>query len=348
MILLFTGATGFIGKELLKNIASKFSKIYVIIRPETEEKNLHFLQSFKNIECIKAELHKPYFNLEAQELHKIMEEVTHVIHAAAVYDLQVDFEKSYEANILGSLYCVQLSNECKKLKVFHYISTYAMHAGALPKNQSKHVLEEELLNEFSLDNHYVKTKFAAENIVRSEFKGELLRIYRPGIVIGSSADIHLVKYDGPYFFINRMKKFSSKKFLANLWIFIPISYEKKASLPFIPLDFLVQWCSEMIKNPKSEQKKIRTYHLFSTPVEVTTFLTLVSRALEVNWFFINVKIPLVLMRLFFKLLGLPSELLSYLKTKTTYSTNNREVDYPDLAQYDVEHVSKALFQGIKK
>ena len=115
--------------------------------------------------------------------------------------------------------------------------------------------EDELEVGQSFKNHYEKTKYDSELIVRNwNFpKTVFTRIYRPGILIGEGGQGKEVPNynDGPYYFFEILSKLKSKKVLLNTLKYLPLPFDKKSHLPIIPLDT----CTEIMANSLLKKQK---------------------------------------------------------------------------------------------
>ncbi len=119
--------------------------------------------------------------------------VAHFFHLAASYDMAAGDAENEAANVTGTAHAVALANRLGPRSVFHYTSSIAV-AG-----DHRGIFFEGSFQEGQQHAHaYMRTKFEAEALVRRECSGPY-RIYRPGIVIGSSADGEAEKIDGPYY-----------------------------------------------------------------------------------------------------------------------------------------------------
>lgn len=338
MIAFFTGATGFIGQELLKALSSKYEKIYVLTREQSAIGKVRAISALKNVIVVKGVLERTDFNLNDELIHKIKSEVTDFIHLAAIYDLRVSREDAYQANIIGTQNCIDFANSCLNINIFHYFSTYVVNTGS-----HKIVPEEYLDLDLRFDNFYAYSKNRAEHLVRNNFHGKYIRIYRPGMVIGHSLNAVKVKKDGPYLLINFFKKFKSIAVFSNRNILLPLAFNKYAQLPFIPVDYLVAWCSEMITNPVRLSDRIRTYHLFYHPIPLKDFFDLINEKIKLKITFVNVFLSSFVVKKVLQLVGLPQQISSYLTSPTMYELQHLKMDYPSLPKYGLPEIIRALF-----
>ena len=176
--ILVTGATGFVGKNIVQNLNKENTRIIILSRKKS-------LEQAKNL--------FPGLQVECHELAKIddllslkknfLNEITDVLHIAGGYDIEMSEVDSYMSNVVLTQNLLFLTTKMKKLSHFHLISSFSV----IGKNKSVNVnFEHELGAVKNIKNYYSKGKMLQESICRSfvQSKGNFkLRIYRPGIVV---------------------------------------------------------------------------------------------------------------------------------------------------------------------
>jgi NAD(P)-dependent dehydrogenase (short-subunit alcohol dehydrogenase family) len=202
-----TGATGFIGKRLVKKLLErKGAVVSFLVRRESEGKVAQ-LREYWGVAPARAipvvgDLTEKKLGVSAEDLKTLKGKVDHVYHLAAVYDLSADEESQVEVNIAGTRNAVEFA-KAVGAGHFHLVSSIA--AAGLYEG----VFREDMFEEAEgLDHPYFRTKHESEKIVRQECKGPWT-VYRPAMVVGDSQTGEMDKVDGPYYFfklIQRMRQ----------------------------------------------------------------------------------------------------------------------------------------------
>ena len=151
-----------------------------------------------------------------------------VYHLAAVYDLVATEEEAERANVLGTRNLVEFANSIQAARL-HHASSIAV-AG-----RYKGVFTEAMFAEGQeLDHPYFCTKYEAERIVREEATVPW-RVYRPGMVIGSSETGEADRVDGPYY---AFKLIQQMRDAFPQWM--PFVGPEGGPLNLVPVDFVAR------------------------------------------------------------------------------------------------------------
>lgn len=231
MIYFITGASGFIGKRLVRRILSRDDgTVYFLIR-DASSAHVSKLLDFWNVDetraiAVKGDVTKTDLGLSKREKKDLAKKVDHLFHLAAIYDLEVDPGSEILTNIAGTKNAIALAGQIGA-KCFHHMSSIAV-AGQYPG-----VFREDMFEEaYDWEHPYFLSKYEAEKVVRSECKIPW-RIYRPGIVIGDSRSGQMDKIDGPYYFfklIQRLRKAIPQ------WM--PMAGIEGGKINLVPVDFV--------------------------------------------------------------------------------------------------------------
>jgi NAD(P)-dependent dehydrogenase (short-subunit alcohol dehydrogenase family) len=202
-----TGATGFIGKRLVKALlARRGATVYFLLRAGSEDKLADLLAYWGAAKGraipVTGDLTAKRLGVAADQLKALKGKVDHVYHLAAVYDLAADEGAQVAVNVEGTRNAVEFAKAIDAGR-FHHVSSIA--AAGLYEG----VFREDMFDEAeNLDHPYFATKHASEKIVRTECK-VAWTVYRPAMVVGDSRTGEMDKIDGPYYFfklIQRMRQ----------------------------------------------------------------------------------------------------------------------------------------------
>ena len=264
-----TGATGFIGKRLVKKLlARKGSVVYFLLRKESEAKLADLRQywgaSATRVVPVFGDLTSKKLGVSADSLKQLKGQIDHFYHLAAVYDLGADEASQIAVNIDGTRNTVELA---KALDAGHFHLVSSIAAAGLYEG----VFREDMFDEAeNYDHPYFMTKHESEKIVRQECKVPW-SVYRPAMVVGDSTTGEMDKIDGPYYFFKLIQRMRQ---LLPPWM--PSVGLEGGRINIVPVDFVVD-ALDVISHKAGIAKKC--YHLVD-PVgyRVGDVLDIFSRA----------------------------------------------------------------------
>lgn len=264
-----TGATGFIGKRLVKKLlARRGSTVHFLVREESRDKVASLLAAWGVSEArakpVYGELGKPMLGVGKAAIKELTGRIDHFFHLAAVYDLKADADSQIVANIEGTRNAVALANAIKA-GIFQHCSSIA--AAGLYEG----VFREDMFDEAeNLDHPYFATKHDSEKIVRQEVKGAW-RVYRPALVVGDSKTGEMDKIDGPYYFFKLIQRLRG---MLPPWM--PAVGIEGGRINIVPVDFVVD-AMDHIAHAKDQDGK--AFHLVDpTPYRVGDVLNTFAKA----------------------------------------------------------------------
>ncbi len=225
-----TGATGFIGRQLLPLLLRREGEIALLVRPGSaarfEALRARLDPGGTRRHAIAGDISEDGLGVSDADRERLRG--AHVLHLAAIYDLTAGDEESDRANIDGTRNTVALANAIEAACLHHAssIAVAGRHQGRFTEAMFDEGQE--------LDHPYFRTKHAAEAIVRAEATVPF-RIYRPGMVIGSSETGEADRVDGPYYafkLIQRMRDSFPQ------WV--PFAGPEGGELNLVPVDFVAR------------------------------------------------------------------------------------------------------------
>lgn len=198
--ILLTGATGFIGIHILKELIDKTNaNIYCLIRQKQNKSCYDRL--VQNISFYFEKKAEKYISLINERIFIIEKDITNrievdipnidaVIHSAAIVKHYGDIELFKRVNINGTRNIIDF---CKKYNAkLYYISSLSVSGNYLVKQNNKDVdfTENDLfIGQKFRDNVYVYSKYQCERLIYEEIKqGFEATILRAGIIAGRYSD----------------------------------------------------------------------------------------------------------------------------------------------------------------
>ena len=227
-----TGATGFIGKRLVRKLLSRPDSTVHFLTRSSELEKLESLYAYWGVDRsrtlpVVGDLKQPQLGVAKAEQKRLKGKIDHFFHLAALYDLGASADEDEAVNIAGTRNTLAFA-EAIAAGRFHHMSSIAA-AGMF-----EGIFREDMFDEAeNLDHPYYRTKHESEGIVRKECKVPW-RIYRPGSVVGDSRTGEMDKIDGPYYFFKIIQKLRR---ILPPWL--PTIGLEGGRINIVPVDFVV-------------------------------------------------------------------------------------------------------------
>ena len=227
-----TGATGFIGRNLVELLLEREGTIYVLVREGSRGRLEELINRWGaqdgRVVPVVGDLSQARLGVSDSDLEMLKGNIDHLFHLAAIYDMTADADSQMVANIEGTKHMVELSEEVEAGCV-HMVSSIA--AAGLYRGEWREDMFEEAQD---LDNHpYFRTKHDSEAVVRNGPRP--WRVYRPGIVVGHSETGEMDKIDGPYYFFKLIRRLRGT---VPQWA--PMVSVEGREINIVPVDFVVR------------------------------------------------------------------------------------------------------------
>ena len=214
LVVLLTGATGFLGKEILCQAAGdrRIATLISVVRPEkirdprTKEvirvlspaqRGVALLRRLgvkgaaaRKFRFIPGDIEKPSLGIAPAELARLKTSVTHVIHCAASVSFDDTYENSYCANVLGARNALEFALSLQEAKGSNLIQHIAIETSYIHGRKKRSFAQEDALvfpRNF-YNNFYELTKAMASMETDRFLIERGLRVAQllPSIVIGRS------------------------------------------------------------------------------------------------------------------------------------------------------------------
>jgi len=228
MVRLVTGGTGFIGRHLLRELAKRDGETYVLVRASSRprlDRLIASLGAANSMHALVGDITVMGLALSPVDQERLRD--ADIYHLAAVYDLEASEEANERANVVGTRNVVAFAEQLSAR--LHHVSSIAV-AGARWKGK----FTEDMFDEGqALDHPYYKTKYEAESMVRAS--SVRYRIYRPGLVIGSSETGAADRIDGPYYAFKLIQRLRNA-----IPPWVPLVGLEGGEINIVPVDFVAR------------------------------------------------------------------------------------------------------------
>ena len=195
--LLLTGATGFLGIELLVRYLERTDRtIYALVRAtdarHADERIRETLVAAfgeaepyaARVRAIAGDITAPGMGLDPAVASEVGQAVTEIVHGAASVSFDLDLDASRRVNVEGTRELLEFADFCRRhggLRRFTYVSTAYVageHRGRFG--------EDDLDVGQGFRNSYEQSKFEAEQLV-AEYRDRFpITVARPSIIVGDS------------------------------------------------------------------------------------------------------------------------------------------------------------------
>ncbi|WP_031467833.1 SDR family oxidoreductase [Sciscionella sediminilitoris] len=255
---LVTGATGFIGRHVVRMLLERESttEVLVLTRPDSAEKlartTLGWPQAVK-VRPVEGDVRSPALGVGEATVAELRGKVDHVVHLAALYDMTASEEDNQLANVDGTKHLLELAAAIEAGRV-HHISSIAVagdHAGKFTEDMFD-------VGQ-SLPSPYHRTKFESEKLVR-EATSVPWRVYRPAIVVGDSKTGEMDKVDGIYYLFPTIAR------LARLPE-VPLVAPELGNTNVVPVDYVAAAIVHLMHEPGLDG---RAFHLVNPKPQALT------------------------------------------------------------------------------
>ncbi|MDT3679956.1 MAG: SDR family oxidoreductase [Burkholderiaceae bacterium] len=227
-----TGATGFIGRRLVRRLLARRGAIVHFLVRDASPERLDALYAFWGVDRTRAvpvegDLTRDGLGIDEPTRAALQGRIRHLFHLAAIYDLTADAQRQIEVNVEGTrrvvAFAAAIGAGC-----LHHVSSIA--AAGLYEG----VFREDMFDEAQgLEHPYFATKHESEGIVRRESRVPF-RIYRPGMVVGDSRTGEIDKVDGPMYFFKPLQRLRR---LLPQWM--PMVGIEGGRINIVPVDYVV-------------------------------------------------------------------------------------------------------------
>ena len=263
-MLLLTGATGLLGMQVLARYLERTERrVCALVRADGREQAEERVEATlttlfgrrhghsDRVLAVPADIEAEGLGLDAHDRGRLAAAVSDVIHCAASVSFSLPLERSRQINVAGTRRMLELAELCRRqggLRRFSYVSTAYVagtHAGEFSEDQL------EVGQGFR--NPYERSKFEAEQLVRS-YRGRLpIQVFRPSIIVGERTTGWTVSFNVLY---APLKAFARGAYVA-------LPGRRSAPVDVVPVDYVADAVFELANRPADGGED--TYHLVAGP-----------------------------------------------------------------------------------
>lgn len=277
MTVLLTGATGMIGRYLLKELLLSGVDIAVLVRATDEahaqrrvgeicsywEQRLGY--KLPRPRCLVGDLAAPGCGLTNRDLGWLRNHCGEIISNAASMQFQSTHQEDepYRTNVGGARHIMGLCREAW-IEQVHYVST-AYVCG----KRNGVIYEDELACGQDFHNDYERSKFEAEQYLRIHARDSTLTVYRPSILVGDSETGHTTSFYSLYQYLRFTWVLSqmADRDADGRWHYpVRLNFTGDEELNVVPVDWVAQAIAHLVTDRRHHG---RTYHL-TAPEPITT------------------------------------------------------------------------------
>lgn len=267
---LLTGATGFLGRELLlRLLQAEVKHIYLLIRGDAEAREKKFQRALdsiypdgdgqqaarERITVLQGDIAVSHMGLSSEDLETVLAKVDHIVHCAANVSFGVGFSDHFAINLGGTRHALDLAealHQKGRLKKVDYIGT-AYVAGA----REGFIREDELDKGQGFHNSYEESKFQAEQEILRRGSHLPITRFRPSVVMGDQKTGRTSNFMMVYWLV--------KVYADRWWRVIP--GVSGTVVDIVPVDFVTDAIIAISPQPQSVGQ---AYHLAAGPDNATS------------------------------------------------------------------------------
>lgn len=280
-VILLTGATGAIGRELLaRMVRVPNTRVICLVRAKTDEEAASRLSATldelanhalsgeerSRISALRGDITQERMGLDTAKWEALAEQTTRIVHGAANVSWSLPLEDARRINVFGTGELLRLGEAAYRrgtLRAFDYLGT-VMVAG---KRQGL-IGEEELDEKLGFWSTYEQSKAEAERTVRAR-RGTLpISIFRLSMVVGDSRTGHTSSFNVMYWPLKMLSR-------GMFWI---APADPQGVVDVVPVDYATDAVEALSRDPGQRGK---CFHIAAGPQNCCTVSEFLDLAVEV-------------------------------------------------------------------
>ncbi|WP_416807332.1 alpha/beta fold hydrolase [Bacillus safensis] len=311
------GGTGFIGKQLVEELAKEDVNILLLVRSKSKATRLFQERGILKkavMQFIEGDLTKIDLGLSAKDKERVLKTDV-IIHAGGPMDIQATSNEAASVFLNGAKHMSELAKSIHQSKGLHQFIHVVGYMSPFDDQNSKVTIDvfKEGNNYLKIKNPYERTKFLADLYIRQQASaiGYPLSVINPPTVVGSSKTGSTEQIAGLGLLVKSMRR--------GLMPVIPGG--KGYRLPLISNDMFAKFIVQVFR---MEQPAIQTFTLVEDKEHDQNIVELLSVMSEsMNMRAPKISVPMPLMKTIMKsgvskITNIPSDGLNFM-TKRTFS-----------------------------
>lgn len=285
---LLTGATGLLGRYLLRDLTLADVPLAVVARRSRMESAVQRIETSMAFwenqlgralvrpVVLEGDITEKGLGFSARDTAWVAEHVDTVVHSAASLTFYADDAdgEPWRSNIHGTRNMLELCRQAG-IRKFHHVST-AYVCG----RRRERILETELDLGQEPSNDYEQSKITSETEVLNSGLFDTITVHRPSIIVGDAKTGYTTSYHGFYtplrLVFTLMQNISWETFLQGNWLGgLSLTGDERKNL--VPVDWVSAAMTQIIARPELHG---RTYHLTNPkPVTVANMAAAMGKVL---------------------------------------------------------------------
>lgn len=312
-----TGGTGFIGKQLVKELAKEDVNILLLVRSKSKATRIFQERDILKesvMHFVEGDLTKIDLGLSPEDKERVLKTDV-MIHAGGPMDIQATSKEAASVFLNGAKYIGELAKNIHQLKGLQHFIHVVGYMSPFDDENSKIAIDvfKEGNDYLKIKNPYERTKFLADLYIRQQASavGYPLSVINPPTVVGSSKTGSTEQIAGLGLLVTSMRR--------GLMPVIPGG--KGYRLPLISNDEFAKFIVQVFR---MEQPAIQTYTLVEDKEHDQNIAELLSVMSEsMNMRAPKISVPMPFMKTIMKsgvskITNIPSDGLNFM-TKRTFS-----------------------------
>jgi thioester reductase-like protein len=250
---LLTGATGFLGMEVLARYLERTDRrVYALVRGTDERDATRRLECTlrrlfgaghphgERVVAVRGDLARPGLGLGSRRRQALLEQVDEIVHCAASVSFEIGLEAARAINLEGTRQVLELAERCLAthggLRRLTHVST-AYVAG----EQAGCFSEDDLDVGQRFRNAYERSKFEAELLVARRRAELPITVVRPSIIVGERGSGWTASFNVLYW---PLRAFSRGGYLA-------VPARAQAPVDAVPVDYVADAILTLTQAPEA-------------------------------------------------------------------------------------------------